>query len=105
MRQLLRKEPIVWNGVNHVIRLGDATDISCVLQKIENPSVGFFFKLLLPFIRVFFCFPSPFLNRQRKRFGLQQIKALVISMSTFVYVCVRVFAFFPGKYNLSKCCD
>lgn len=54
MRQLLRKEPIVWNGVNHVIRLGDATDISCVLQKIENPSVGFFFKLVLPFIRVFF---------------------------------------------------
>lgn len=54
MRQLLRKEPIVWNGVNHVIRLGDATDISCVLQKIENPSVGFFLKLLLPFIRVFF---------------------------------------------------
>lgn len=54
MRQLLRKEPIVWNGVNHVIRLGDATDISCVLQKIENPSVGFFLKLVLPFIRVFF---------------------------------------------------
>lgn len=97
MRQLLRKEPIVWNGVNHVIRLGDATDISCVLQKIENPSVGFFLKLLLPFIRVFFCFPSPFLNRQRKRFGLQQIKALAISMSTFVYVCVRVFAFFPAS--------
>ena len=40
-----------------MIRLGDATDISCVLQKIENPSVGFFFKLLLPFIRVFFLFP------------------------------------------------
>lgn len=57
MRQLLRKEPIVWNGVNLVIRLGDATDISCVLQKIENPSVGFFLKLLLPFIRVFFLFP------------------------------------------------
>ena len=37
-----------------MIRLGDATDISCVLQKIENPSVGFFFKLVLPFIRVFF---------------------------------------------------
>ena len=54
MRQLLRKEPIVWNGVNHVIRLGDATDISCVLQKIENPSVGFFLKLVLPFIRGFF---------------------------------------------------
>ena len=45
----------------------------------------------------FFGFPSPFLNRQRKRFGLQQIKALAISMSTFVYVCVRVFAFFPAS--------
>ena len=80
-----------------MIRLGDATDISCVLQKIENPSVGFFFKFIVTFYSCFFCFPSPFLNRQRKRFGLQQIKALAISMSTCVYVCVRVFAFFPAS--------
>lgn len=79
MRQLLRKEPIVWNGVNHVIRLGDATDISCVLQKIENPSVGFFLKLLLPFIRVFF---------------VSLFRSSIVRGS--VLVC---------KYNLSKCCD
>ena len=56
MRQLLRKEPIVWNGVNHVIQLGDATDISCVLQKIENPSVGFFQNYCY-LLFVFFLFP------------------------------------------------
>ena len=73
--------------------------------KDRKPIGRFFFKISVTFYSCFFCFPFSFLNRQRKRFGLQQIKALAISMCTCVYVCVRVFAFFPGKYNLSKCCD